>query len=139
MTVAFLRGRRVILAPLELRDPSWRERLVQTHARGHADEVELMLVTPEGAPWGRLALGPLDWRARSAGLAGEAAPEAPPDAWREALALAVRYAFDELNLDAVHARPVDDAAADALLAAGAQRDGAHHAWKRTSPPRLDIS
>lgn len=68
--------------------------------------------TGDGPVTAILALAPLDWIRRTAGLTARG------DVTEAMLALALRYVFDELNLERVDTDPVDASLAPALRAVG---------------------
>lgn len=83
----------------------------------HGDVILMRLRTAENEEGALVGLCALDWDRRSARVCA-AGPVPAPAVLADALRLLVRYAFDELNLDAVEAEPVLPAAEEPLRALG---------------------
>lgn len=125
---AFLRGRLVELrpGPAPESDLEW---LAPPDARGF--DVRFALHPP-----GALALRAVDWAAREAWVELAWALPPPPGAAEDALAAAARYAFDELDLARLRARPARAEAARALRAAGYAEGSAGWVVARRPPEDL---
>ncbi|MEA3201723.1 MAG: hypothetical protein QOE90_3151 [Thermoplasmata archaeon] len=123
----FLRGPRVDVLASDAADPAFaaaREPWLLPAGAPAVDvdmdgEVSLVWAPARGGKTGgSLALADVDWIARRALLVAYLAPGAPRDLAREALALVVRYAQDELALERLDAQVrAGDAGTLAALAA----------------------
>jgi hypothetical protein len=113
MIVPFLRAdaEDVALAPVPKGAPLPRLALRSPESAELAS-IELAIVRAGGDVVGLVALGPLDWIRRSAGLAARGRVDAAT------LGLVARYAFDELNLERLDTDPVDATLAPLLREAG---------------------
>lgn len=104
-------------------------RLALKAPEGGASEQALEMVARDvaGGPIVALiSLGPLDWTRRTAGLTARG------DVSARMIALVVRYAFDELNLERVDTDPVQGALVDILTEVGFVSAGDR--WSRLKPP-----
>jgi len=141
----FLRGPRVdVLAP-DAADPGFetsrRAWLLPAGADLEGEIGVVWAAAHGGATEGSLALKDVDWIARRAALVGALAPGADAARAREALALVVRYAGEELALDRLEARvrADDRATADALEALGFRKEGRlAAAWRDAGPVDVDL-
>ena len=134
---AFLRGRRVALHATDARAPAGPDAWLDPGARGPSqDEIVMAIRLPEGDDVGVVGLTAIDWTARTARVCGGGGRLDPP-ALEDALGLVARYAFDELNLDALEAIPTRSETGTLLRAAGfaAARPGAPLRLRRADGAR----
>lgn len=123
--VPFLRGDGVTLGPVPKGAPLPPLALRSLEA-AHGAAIEM-------AAWrgdvlvGMISLGPLDWLRRTAGLTARG------DVDEAALRLAVRYAFEELNLERVDTDPVRGEIAATLRSSGAEPAGDRWSWLKVAP------
>lgn len=129
----FLRGASVELRPVS-RDE--RDALAHTPWLAHEgnEDILLSIALPGSPPSGLLAVRAIDWVARTAGLVAwwRDVPTAPAaTVAQDALRAAVAYAFDELNLDEVHTRPLTADATNMLRRLGAEETNADQSGRLT--------
>lgn len=135
MAVTFLRGASVSLAPVgsaKAHAMRWTLARATTPLWDGFDRVIAfhVLDAGSGALVGAIAFEDIDWAARGARLTARGT-------WtRDAVALATRYAFDELALERIAAEPADAETEADLKAAGFAAVGGG-TWELRGPSWLD--
>lgn len=112
MRVTFLRDGALAFEPVPKDAPTPRLALKSPDAGASAEAVAFAVRAGDGPVVALISLGPLDWIRRTAGLTARG------DVSEAMVRLAVRYAFEELNLERVDTDPVQAALATTLDAAG---------------------